>query len=65
MAFDKISYNNEYTRQNYDVIRATVPKGRGKEIKDFARLQGISVSQLIIDALESYCKLDLSKPNGE
>ena len=64
MAFDKISYNNDYTRQNYDVIRATVPKGRAQDIKVFAKSKGLSVSQLIVDALEGYYNLDLSKANG-
>lgn len=63
MAFDKISYNNDYTRQNYDIIRATVPKGRGKVIKDLAKSKWISVSQLLVDALEGYYNLDLSKAN--
>lgn len=64
MAFDQIGYIADYNKQNYDVIRATVPKGRGKEIKDFARLQGVSVSQLIVNALETCYKLDLSKADG-
>ena len=61
MAFDNNSYQADYKRQNYDVIRALVPKGKGKEIKDYAKAQGVSVSQLIVDSLELYCNLDLSK----
>lgn len=64
MAFDQGQYANEYTRQNYDVVRALVPKGKGKEIKALARAQGKSVSQLIVEALETHCKLDLSKQDG-
>ena len=65
MAFDKISYNNDYTRKNYDVIRALVPKGKGKDVKAYAKSQGKSVSQLIIDALESHYSLNLSGQSGE
>lgn len=61
MAFDQIKYNNEYNKSNYDTIRALVPKGRGKEIKDFAKANGESVSTLIVRALESCYGLDLSK----
>lgn len=64
MAFDQISYIAEYNKANYDVVRATVPKGKGKVIKDFAKTQGVSVSQLIVDALEKCYKLDLSKADG-
>lgn len=61
MAFDPIAYNNEYTRNNYDVIRALVPKGKGAVVKEEAAARGISVSKLIIDALEECYKLDLNK----
>lgn len=64
MAFNKVQYDNDYTRQNYDVIRALVPKGRNKDIKALAASQGKSVSQLIVEALEGYYHIDLSKPNG-
>ena len=46
MAFDNNSYQAEYKRQNYDTIRALVPKGKSKVIKDYATTQGVSVSQL-------------------
>mgnify|MGYP003321134870 CR=1 FL=1 len=64
MAFDQIGYIAEYNKANYDVIRATVPKGRGKEIKAFAKAQGKSVSQLIVDALENCYKLVLVNVYG-
>ena len=64
MAFDKIKYDNDFTRQNYDVIRALVPKGKNKDIKALAKSRGVSVSQLIVEALENQYQLDLSKPNG-
>lgn len=64
MAFDAVQYKNDYTRQNYDIVRATVPKGKGQVIKAYAQAQGKSVSQIIIDALEECYKLDLSKADG-
>lgn len=65
MAYEKYSYNNDYTRDNYDRINLIVPKGKREVIKAKAAERGVSVSQLVIDALEGYYKLDLSKRNGE
>ena len=64
MAFDQNQYINDYKRQNYDTIRALVPKGKAQDIKVFAKSKGLSVSQLIVEALEGYYNLDLSKANG-
>lgn len=64
MAFDQNSYQPKYQKQNYDRLIALVPKGKGEEVKAFAETKGISVSRLIIDALEELYKLDLSRRNG-
>jgi len=61
MAFDNNSYQTEYKRQHYDTIRALVPKGRGNAVKALAKEQGKSVSQVIVEALEGYWKIDLSE----
>lgn len=61
VAFDQVKYINDYNKASYDVIRAIVPKGKGKEIKEYAKSQGKSVSQIIVEALEEQYKLDLSK----
>lgn len=65
MAFDQNQYVADYKRQNYDVIRALIPKGRSKDVKAYAKARGLSVSQVIVEALEVHCKLDLSKVGGE
>jgi hypothetical protein len=61
MAFDKVEYDKEYARENYDVIRATVPKGKRRIVRECADKRGISVSQLVVQALEECYELDLSK----
>lgn len=61
MAFDKNDYDNQYKRENYDVIRALIPKGKAQELKAYAKAHGTSVSALIVDALESRYGFDLSK----
>lgn len=61
MAFDKVAYDNDFKRQNYDEIRALVPKGKREEIKKFAKEKGVSISRLVVEALEVHYGLDLSK----
>lgn len=61
MAFDKIKYDNEYIKDNYDGISIRVKKGKNKLLKQRADELGISVNQLIIRALEKTYLLDLSK----
>lgn len=62
MAFDQGAYANRYTRDNYDTIRALVPKGRKADIQAAADRRGLTVSQLIVQALEGQYGLDLSRP---
>lgn len=61
MAFDQVEYKNQYNRENYDIVRFTVPKGKRKLLKERAQELGISVSELVIRALEKQYLLDLSK----
>ena len=61
MAFDQNKYITEFKRDNYDQMAFLVPKGKRKVIKDYAQKQGLSVSQLVVRALEEQYKLDLGK----
>lgn len=61
MAFDQNRYISDFKKENYDQMAFLVPKGKRKIIKDFANKQGLSISQLVIQALEEQYKLDLSK----
>lgn len=61
MGFDANQYKTNYRRDNYDILRAFVPKGKADILKEEASVRGISVSQLIVRALEHCYKLDLSK----
>ena len=64
MAFDQGQYANEYTKARYDRITFLVPKGKKKVIQAYADLQGKSVTQVVVELLETHCKLDLSKQDG-
>jgi hypothetical protein len=55
-----VKQNNDYKRDNYDVIRILVPKGKSQEIKEYAEARDLSISKLICRALEEYCMMDLS-----
>lgn len=61
MAFDQQKYIRDYTKENYDRIEFLVPKGRKAEFKQFAKSKGRSVSEVIVEALESYYNINLSK----
>lgn len=60
MAFDPNAYTNDYKRQHYDRLAALVPKGKGEAVKRLAAVNGLTVSQLIVRALEQTYKIDLS-----
>lgn len=65
MATDRNNYQAEYKRQNYDILRILLPKGKGERVKRLAKTKGISISQVVVDALEAQYNLDLTKDNGE
>lgn len=60
MAFDPNAYTNDYKRQHYDRLAALLPKGKGEVVKQLAAARGLTVSQLIVRALEETYQLDLS-----
>ena len=61
MAFDKVAYDNEYRRQNYDRIAVQIPKGRKDALKAYADRHGETLNSLFVKAVEQYTSLDLSK----
>ena len=61
MAFNQSKYITEYTKVHYDKLTLTLPKDAKKIIKHCAVDKGVSVSQLVIHALETVYGLDLSK----
>lgn len=61
VAFDQQKYIQEFNKENYDRVEFNIPKGRKKELKQFAKSKGRSVSEVIVEALESYYSINLSK----
>ena len=46
------AYNNDFNREKYDRISLMAPKGRKEQIKEAAKLAGISVNAWINEAIE-------------
>jgi hypothetical protein len=61
MAFDQNKYVADFKRENYDAVTFLIPKGKKAALKQRAQIDGISVSQLVVRALEEFYKLDLGK----
>lgn len=53
-------YKTQYNKDNYDYIRATIPRGKRETLRDYAAARGMSISQVIVDALETVTGLDLT-----
>ena len=69
MAFDEKKYKSQYTKENYDQVMIKVPKGKKETLRQLATDLDIrdnkgliSVTRLIINALEKTYKIDLSNP---
>ena len=60
MAFDQNAYINDYRREHYDEIRALIPKGKKATVKAIAAEKGLTVSQIVVKALEETYNVDLS-----
>lgn len=60
MAFDQNKYNTEYRRDHYDKVKIRMSKNKYAKVKNLSIELGISVSQLIIRALEKTYLLDLT-----
>lgn len=50
--FDKVKYNNEYIKNNYDSLRITVPKGTKEKLKKYCEEQGTTINRLINNYIE-------------
>lgn len=54
MAYEKIKYNNQYNKANYDKITILVPKGEKDEWKAFAQKKGLSMTEMVRRAVADY-----------
>lgn len=61
VAFDQTAYTNEFNRQSYDRISLMLPKGKRAMLKAYAEKNGISVNSLIVQAIEEYTGIPMTK----
>lgn len=59
--FDNGKYVNQYKKEHYDCIRFNVPKGKKKEIQQYAEDHGLTMTELFIRLLESGCQIYMDK----
>ena len=56
--FDKTAYDNEYIKNNYDVIKLTVPKGEKPRLQDHAESRGEKLNAFIRRAIRETIERD-------
>jgi len=61
MAFDKKTYDSQFHKETYDRITFSVPKGKKAELEGIAADKGVSLTRLIIDALEKQYQIYLGR----
>lgn len=52
--FDRVAYQNEFNKKNYDRITIMAPKGSKDTLKQLSSSDGISVNKYILNAIEFY-----------
>lgn len=52
--FDPLKYVSEYTKEHYDRIMITAPKGTKQSVMKSAKAGGLSASQYILGAIKFY-----------
>lgn len=56
MSFDRIKYNNDFNRQNYDKVTIQIPKGEKAEWKELAEKAGMSMTEMVRRAVAEFSK---------
>ena len=61
----RFEYQNEYNKENYFKVALRIPKEKKEMLQELARLEKTSVNKLIINAIEQFYGVDLSKKDSE
>lgn len=59
--FDKMAYDNEYIKNNYDVIKLTVPKGEKPQLQEHAISRGEKLNTFIRRAIRETIERDMQE----
>ncbi len=66
MATNRNDYIEKFKKENYDRVVLQLPKGTKDFLKTQAAIRGKkSVTELVTDAIESYCDVTLKKADRE
>lgn len=60
---DKVTYKNEFNRQNYDQVIIMIPKGSKEQWKAEAKRRNISLNAMVQQAVAQY--IDNTKEGEE
>lgn len=58
--FDKVKYDNQYIKENLDIIKFSVPKGEKDKIKRYAEQRGESISAFLRRAVRLVRWVDIN-----
>ncbi len=61
----RFEYQNEYNQKNYFKVALRIPKDKKEILQELAKLEKTSMNKLIINAVERYYGVDLSKEDSE
>ncbi len=50
--FNKVKYNNDFNKNNYDRLNIVVPKGQKQVIQDFAKSKGKSLNAFVYELVQ-------------
>ena len=57
----RFEYQNEYNKENYFKVALRIPKEKKEMLQELAKLEKVSVNKLIINAVEKFYGVDLSR----
>lgn len=58
--FDKVKYDDDFRRQNYDRFLVTVRKGDKAKLQSLASKNGMPLNRFIVETLSEALKIDIS-----
>ena len=61
----RFEYQNEYNQKNYFKVALRIPKEKKEVLQELAKLEKVSVNKLIINAVEQFYNVDLSRKGDE
>ena len=57
----KFEYQNQYNQENYFKIALRIPKEKREMLQELAKMEKVSMNKLIINAIEQFYGIDLSR----